>query len=56
VHQLIDRVSGNEDGAAIVEYALLVGFLAVVCFGAITPFGTQLSTIFSATAAALAAI
>jgi pilus assembly protein Flp/PilA len=31
----------NEQGASVVEYALLVAFIALVCIGAITFLGQQ---------------
>lgn len=37
----------NEEGAALVEYGLLVGLIAVVCVGAIKILGTTISTYFS---------
>ena len=38
---------GNERGAALVEYALLVALIAVVCIGAITFLGNSADTKFS---------
>lgn len=38
---------GNEDGASIVEYALLVSLIAVVALIAVTAFGGALSTKYS---------
>jgi pilus assembly protein Flp/PilA len=37
----------REEGASIVEYALLVGLIAVVCIGAITLLGQDISSLFS---------
>ena len=37
----------NERGAALVEYALLVALIAVVCIGAITFLGNSADTKFS---------
>jgi len=37
----------NERGAALVEYALLVALIAVVCIGAITFLGRSADTKFS---------
>jgi pilus assembly protein Flp/PilA len=53
--QLINRFRGNEDGAALAEYALLVALVAVVCIVAITTLGTQVSTQFSKIASAVGA-
>lgn len=45
LRQLRDCVR-NEDGAAAVEYGLLVGLIAVVVISAITSVGTSLSSLF----------
>jgi pilus assembly protein Flp/PilA len=37
----------KEEGAALVEYALLVGLIAVVCIAAITLLGTNISALFN---------
>ncbi|MCI5065443.1 Flp family type IVb pilin [bacterium] len=37
----------KEEGASLVEYALLVALIAVVCIVAITTLGNQVSTKFS---------
>ena len=54
--RLINRLSGDEHGAALVEYGILVGLIAVVCIVAVTTLGTQISTLFSALASDLANI
>jgi pilus assembly protein Flp/PilA len=36
----------DETGAALVEYGLLVGLIAVVCIGAVTVLGTQIDGVF----------
>jgi pilus assembly protein Flp/PilA len=54
--QLIARFRRDEGGAALVEYGLLVGLIAVICVVAITAVGTQVSTLFSNIASQLAAI
>jgi pilus assembly protein Flp/PilA len=45
------RFSGDEKGASLVEYALLVALIAVVCVGAVTFIGksanSKLSTVGS---------
>ncbi len=33
------RIADDERGASLVEYALLLALIAVVCFGAVTYFG-----------------
>ena len=41
------NVDGDETGASLVEYALLVALIAVVCIAAITLLGNSASTKFS---------
>ena len=41
------NVDGDERGASLVEYALLVALIAVVCIAAITVLGTSASSKFS---------
>jgi pilus assembly protein Flp/PilA len=53
VLQLINRFRRNDDGAALAEYGLLVGLIAVVCVVAITALGTKISTAFSTIASAI---
>ena len=44
----------NEDGATMVEYALLVALIAVVVIGAVTALGTSANTKLSSAASSLA--
>jgi len=37
----------DQEGATLAEYGLLLALIAVVCLGAITVLGTQISTMFS---------
>ncbi|MEY2460153.1 MAG: Flp/Fap pilin component [Acidimicrobiaceae bacterium] len=37
----------RDRGASLVEYALLLALLVVVCIGALTFFGSQLNTSYS---------
>jgi pilus assembly protein Flp/PilA len=41
------RFADNERGASLVEYALLVALIAVVCIGALTLLGGQAESGFS---------
>jgi pilus assembly protein Flp/PilA len=41
---LINAVRKDEEGAALVEYALLIGLIAVVCIVAVTQLGQAVST------------
>ena len=54
--QLIARFRRDEGGAALVEYGLLVGLIAVICVVAITAVGTQISSLFSAIANSLSSV
>lgn len=47
------RLSDEERGASLVEYALLVALIAIVCVIAIQVLGTQASTSFSKTGSGL---
>jgi pilus assembly protein Flp/PilA len=56
MRKLIYRFHWDEAGAALVEYGMLVGLIAVVCFAAVTFLGTEISAAFSRYAADLAGI
>ncbi len=56
MRQLIDRMRRNEEGAALLEYGMLAGLIAVLCLGAVTLVGQEISTAFSSYAAALGVI
>ena len=43
----------DEEGQDLVEYALLLGFIAIACVAAVTALGTKISTYFSKTGASL---
>jgi pilus assembly protein Flp/PilA len=43
----IARFLKNDEGAALVEYGLLVGLIAVVCITAVTLLGNQINTVFT---------
>lgn len=45
--QLDEARSGREQGASLVEYALLVSLIAMVCFAAVVFFGSSTSAKFS---------
>src|SRR5947209_5025679 len=44
--QTDNRFRRDEDGVALVEYGVLVGFIAVVCFAAVQLLGTQINAFF----------
>jgi len=43
---LVKRFAGEKDGAALAEYALLVGLIAIAAVGAITVLGTDIDDAF----------
>jgi len=49
----IKRFFRDEEGAALVEYGLLVGLVAAVCVAVITTLGTTVSTKIQAIVTAL---
>jgi pilus assembly protein Flp/PilA len=54
VNNLVGRFRREEEGAALVEYGMLVGLIAVICVVAVTTLGSEVSTAFSVIASALA--
>jgi pilus assembly protein Flp/PilA len=55
MRNLLTRFAKNEEGAALVEYGLLVGLIAVVCITAVTNLGLYVEGAFDAINTALAA-
>jgi pilus assembly protein Flp/PilA len=53
---LVNRFAKNEEGAALVEYGMLVGLIAVVCVVAVTAVGTQVARLLNSIATTLTAI
>jgi pilus assembly protein Flp/PilA len=49
-----NRSTRSEDGASLVEYALLLALIAVVCIAAVTFFGGELGDSFSRSGSQLA--
>ena len=47
MRKLVTRFVTNEEGAALVEYGLLVGLIAVVCVGAVGTLGATISGYFN---------
>jgi pilus assembly protein Flp/PilA len=47
------RLVGHDEGQDLLEYALLISLIAIVCVGAITAAGTNVKDIFDKIAAAL---
>ena len=50
---ILGRLLKEEEGAALVEYALLVGLIAMVCVLAITNTGLAIQALFTRIAEAL---
>jgi pilus assembly protein Flp/PilA len=44
---LATRFAKNDDGAALVEYGMLVGLIAVVCIAAVQTLGITISGVFA---------
>ena len=47
MRELLSRFRCDTEGAALVEYGMLVGLIAVICVVAVTALGTEVSTAFS---------
>jgi pilus assembly protein Flp/PilA len=47
------RFVRDEEGASLAEYGLLLALIAVVCIGAITILGTNISKMFSTLAGSI---
>jgi pilus assembly protein Flp/PilA len=56
MRKLINRFRQDEEGAALVEYGMLVGLIAAVCIIAVTALGAGINTVFTTINTALAAI
>ena len=50
---LISHLRSREEGQALVEYALILSLIAVVCIGALTLLGGNVNNILNQIAAAL---
>jgi pilus assembly protein Flp/PilA len=49
----LKRFYRDEEGATMVEYALMVALIAVVCIGVVTTLGTRVNTKFNSAAGAM---
>jgi pilus assembly protein Flp/PilA len=56
MRKLINRFRRDEEGAALVEYGMLVGLIAVICIGAVTLLGQDVSTLLTNIATALSTV
>jgi pilus assembly protein Flp/PilA len=53
LRNFFSRVTRSERGASLVEYALLVALIAVVCIGAVSILGQNASTTLSSAGSAI---
>ena len=53
MRRLVTGFAKDDRGAALVEYGLLVGLIACVCYVAISGLGLQVNTLFTDVNAAL---
>jgi pilus assembly protein Flp/PilA len=51
--QYVKSFVGNEEGQDLLEYALLIALIAIVCVGAITLAGTNVQATFNSIAGAI---
>lgn len=56
MRKLINRFRRDDEGAALVEYGMLVGLIAVICVVAVTTLGTEVSAAFSKIASGLSGL
>lgn len=54
--RLINRFRCDEEGAALAEYGMLIGLIAVVCIAAVSLLGSDISSVFSTVASKLATV
>jgi pilus assembly protein Flp/PilA len=55
MRKLITRFAKNEEGAALIEYGMLVGLIAVVCLLAVQTLGGTINGYFTSINATLTA-
>ena len=46
MRQVFSRFAKDEQGAALVEYGMLVGLIAVVCLVAVKGLGSEINSVF----------
>jgi pilus assembly protein Flp/PilA len=47
MRKLVSRFVQNDEGAALVEYGILVGLIAVVCIAAVGTLGGTINGVFT---------
>jgi pilus assembly protein Flp/PilA len=55
VHTTTKSLLNNEEGATMVEYALMVALIAAVAITAVTSIGTNVSSLFTTVASSITA-
>ena len=55
MQKFLSRFVKDESGAALVEYGILCGLIAVVCIAAVTLLGTTINTVLTTINTALTA-
>ena len=55
MRKLMTRFVKEDEGAALIEYGMLVGLIAVVCIAAVTALGVRVEAVFTTITADLAA-
>jgi pilus assembly protein Flp/PilA len=53
--QFVNSLRRTEEGQDLLEYALLIALIAIVCVGAVTAAGLKVNSVFTAIAAAIPA-
>jgi len=53
LHAARARPLGDDRGASLVEYALLLALIALVCIGAVTYFGSSTSDAYSSSTSSM---
>jgi pilus assembly protein Flp/PilA len=55
IAQFVNSLRRKDDGQDLLEYALLIALIAIVCVGAVTAAGLKVNSVFEAIAAAIPA-
>jgi len=55
IAQFVNLLRHQDEGQDLLEYALLIALIAIVCVGAVTAAGLKVNAVFDAIAAAMPA-
>ncbi len=47
MHKSVNRFCRENEGAALIEYAILIALIAVICATAVAALGTEINPLFS---------